>query len=136
MRRRISQRVLPSDLSRHAFAGKDIHAHDTELPSRTLLARAPERIEPLTNLDVSEADLRKNRNELSLRESTSNSTCPQIDVLADRLRELVRHHDVGIEEFSAGLEDAEDLAIRDGLVRRQIEDPVRDDEIDARRLEG
>src|SRR5438132_10506672 len=81
-----------------SLPGENVDAGDAILARDALLARAAERVELLAHRHVTETGLREHRDELSLRESAGNSTRPEIDVLADRFRQLVRHHDVRVEE--------------------------------------
>src|SRR5438874_12416915 len=114
---------------------ENIDAGDAVLAGDALLARAAEGVELLAHRHVTETGLRENRDELSLRESAGNSTRPEIDILADRLRQLIRHHDIRVEEPAAGLEHAEDLAEGDRLVGGEVQDAVGDDHVGARVLE-
>jgi hypothetical protein len=54
-----------------------------------------EGIEPTRQPDVAEPDLREHCEELSLRESASDSTGPEINVAPDALGQLRLDHDVG-----------------------------------------
>src|SRR5882762_3091471 len=80
---------------------ENVDAGDAVLAGDALLARAAECVELLAHRHLTKASLREHRDELSLRESTGNSTRPEIDVLADRFRKLVRHYDVRVEEAAA-----------------------------------
>src|SRR6266545_1618781 len=102
------------------FPGEDVH------PDDTVLAR-----DALLELHVPEADPHEDLDELSLRESTGNSTSPEVDVSTDRFGEFVTHDDVCVEEPSARLEHAEDFGVRDRLVRGEVQDSVRDHDVDA-----
>src|SRR2546421_13024719 len=81
-----------------------VDASDAVLASDALLVRGAEGVELLAHTHVTEAGLHEHRDELSLRESAGNSTRPEIDVLADRFRQLVRHHDLCVEEAATGLQ--------------------------------
>ena len=72
---------------------------------------------------------------LCLRQSAGDSTGPQIDITANRIRRLGGDHNVSVQELSPGLENPEDLAEGPFLIRRQIQDAVRDDDIDALRFD-
>lgn len=103
----------------------DVHAGDAVLARDSLLARAQEGIEALAQLHIHETESAEEVEKLSLRESAGDSTGPEVDVLADGLRQLARDDDVSVEEATAGSERAEDLAIRARLVGREIQDAVR-----------
>src|SRR4029453_4505824 len=99
------------------------------------LGRASETIEALGDGDILEAEATEERDETCLRQSAGDSTAPEIDVAANRLRELRRDHDVSVQELPPGLEHPEHLAEGLFLVGRQIQDAVRDDDIDAPRVD-
>src|SRR5262249_40378399 len=127
---------LPPFVSSSRLASEDVHTDDAVLARDALLARAAECVEPLPRFDLRETHVREYLDELSLRESTGDSPGPEVDVPPDRFGELVAHDNVCVEEPAARLEDAEDLAVRNRLVRREVQDPVRDHHVHARVLEG
>src|SRR2546421_5825768 len=69
---------------------------------------------------------------LSLRESAADSAGPELGVINDRLRQLLRAHDVGDREPAGGLEDAEQLTGHSALAEGQVDDAVRDYDVHAR----
>jgi hypothetical protein len=64
------------------------------------------------------------RDKLCLRHSAGNSTGPQIDIAANRLRQLGGDRDVPVEELSPRLENPEDLTEGLFLIRRQVQHAV------------
>src|SRR5438309_7234833 len=71
------------------------------------------------------------REHLSLRESAADSAGPELGVVDDGLRELLRTHDVGDREPAARLEDAEQLTDHGALAEGQVDDAVRDHHVHA-----
>jgi hypothetical protein len=71
---------------------------------------------------LDEAHFAEEPNQLCLRQSTCDSTGPQIDVAADLLRELAADDDVAELKPSARTEHARDLFERGLFVRHQVED--------------
>ncbi len=110
---------------------ENIHSDDTELPGDALFRGAAEGVEALAHGDVAKSRPCEDLDKLSLRESTSNSTCPEVDVLPNRLRQLTADHDVSIKKATGWLEDPEDFAIRNRLVRGQVEHAVGDHHVNA-----
>ena len=56
-------------------------------------------IEALLYDDIVEAEAPKKRDKLCLRQSAGVSTGPQIDIAANRFRQLGRDHNVPVEEL-------------------------------------
>jgi hypothetical protein len=118
------------------LAGVDIHASDAIFCRDSLLGGASKTIEALLYDDSFEAEVPEKRHKLCLRQSAGDSTGPQIDVAANRLRQLGRDDNVSIQELSSWLENPEDLSEGPILIRRQIQHAVRDNDIDALRFNG
>ena len=87
------------------LAGVDIHADDPVFPGHAFLRGPSKTIEALLYDDVVEAEVSEKRDELCLRRGAGDSTGPQIDVAANRFRQLGRDHNVSVQELSAGLEN-------------------------------
>src|SRR5437016_6241612 len=94
------------------------------LPKRK--ARDDRRAHPL------EPRVLEQREHLPLRESAADSAGPELGVVDDGLRELLRAHDVGDGEPTTELEDAEQLADHAALAEGQVDDTVRDHDVHAR----
>jgi hypothetical protein len=67
-----------------------------------------------------------------LQQGTGDSAGPEIDVAAALLADRPLDRDVGDLQPAARPQHAEDLRERDVLVRQQIEDAVRDRDVEAR----
>jgi len=65
-----------SSASASGLARKYVDSHHTVLSRGSFLARPAEWIETFPHLDILEADAAQHLNELSLRESAGDSTCP------------------------------------------------------------
>jgi hypothetical protein len=126
--------ALPSPSTR--LAGGDIHADDAVFRGDPLLGGASKTIEALLYDDIAEAEVPEQRDKLCLRQSAGNSTGPQIDVAANRFRQLGCDDNVSIQELSSWLENPEDLAEGPIFIRRQIQHAIRDHDIDALRFDG
>jgi hypothetical protein len=61
----------------------DIQAFDAVLTRDPFFRRVAERIEILGDANGAEADIRQQRGQLCLRQSTGDSTRPQVDVAAE-----------------------------------------------------
>jgi hypothetical protein len=81
-------------------------------------------MEALLYDDIVEAKTPEKRDKLCLRQSAGDSTGPQIDIAANRLRQLGGDHDVPVEELSPRLESPEDLTEGLFLIRRQVQHAV------------
>ena len=106
------------------LAGVDIHADHAVLPGHAFLGGLPKTIETLLDRDVVETKLRKKDEKLCLRQSAGDSTGPQIDIAANRLRQLGGADDVAVQELATRPENPEDLTERLILVRREIQHAV------------
>ena len=60
-----------------------VDAPNTKLPRGSLLGRAFEAVEPLHDAHASQTHGTEYLDELSLRESTTNSTSPEVDISSD-----------------------------------------------------
>ena len=97
-----------------------VHADHAVLQRRTFLGRSSKTVEAFFDDNVLEAQVSEQRDKLCLRQSTGDSTSPQVDIAANRFRQLVRDDDVAVQELSARLEHAEDFTEGLFLVRRQV----------------
>jgi len=79
----------------------DVDAYDPVFLGDGFLRRAPKAVESLLQDDALKTDLAEKRDELCLRQSAGDSTGPEIDVPSNGFRQLVRHHDVAIQELAA-----------------------------------
>src|SRR5690242_7185793 len=89
------------------FLRVDVDAHDAVLLSRALLRGAAKRIEAFRDANAGEPESAEQLDELCLRQSAGDSTCPEIDIAPDRLGQLACNDDVAVQEFATGLEHAE-----------------------------
>ena len=80
--------------------------------------------------DVDEARRAQLRLVLGVEQRAGDAPGPELHRLARRLRERLAEHDVGDGEATARLEHAERLAQHLILVRREVDDAVRDDDVD------
>jgi hypothetical protein len=111
----------------------DRRSHRAELrglPAGVLGRRAPVGIDEVSLLDVGVAQLNQQACVLPFQERTGNSASPEVDALARVLGDLCVDHDVGELEPASGLEDPVDLGEHRILVRDQIDDAVRDHDVD------
>jgi hypothetical protein len=91
------------------FARKDIHAVHSVLEGCLRLGRPPEAIKPRGYLHFLQANLRQISNQLCLRQSTADSTGPQIDAAAGVLREFYIEGNVSQVQTAAGLQYPDDF---------------------------
>ena len=87
--RRPRPRLFASDCPlRERFAGKYVYAVYTILSSCPLLGRTTEAIKSCSDTNLLQTNLGQIWNDLCLRQSACNSTCPQINVSEGLLREF------------------------------------------------
>src|SRR5262249_23274830 len=110
--------------------GIHVHAHNTVLSGRALLARASEAVKPFANLNRFETSRLQHIDELCPRQSTADSTRPEIDVPPRRFLEIDTEDDVAVEELATCPKDPKDLSECRDLVRGEIDDAVRHHGID------
>jgi hypothetical protein len=113
------------------FAGKYIHAVYAVSTRSPLLRGCAEAIKPAGEGDVLQPDLGQISEELCLRQSAGDSTCPQVDIAADVLREFHVQRDVGQVQATSGLKHAHNFREGAFFLGDQVEYPVGDDDIDA-----
>src|ERR1022692_4662346 len=82
------------------------------------------------NFDVSEAGGCELVLVIVNNESSGNAACPQCHKALKVLREFLSKDDIGDRKKSAVLEDAERFSQDDVLIGREVDDAVRNDDID------
>jgi len=113
------------------FARKHVDPVHSVLAGCLFLRCRAEAIKSRSDPDLLEASLRQVCNELCLRQSTGDSTRPQIDVAAGVLREFQIKGNISQVQASAWFEYPDDFGEPAFLFGNQVEDSVRDDHIDA-----
>ena len=82
------------------------------------------------DLDAAKACVGEQIAVLHLLERAGDAADPQLHVAPNFRRGVAAHDDVGHRESAAGFEHAERLAQHAPLVGREIDDAVRDDDVD------
>jgi hypothetical protein len=103
--------------SGNGFARKHVYAVHTVLAGCSLLGRRAEAIKTCRDTDVLQADLRQVLNELCLRQSTSNSTGPKIDITAGILGEFDIQGNIGQVKATSRLQHPDNLTKAEFLLR-------------------
>ena len=113
------------------LARVDVDAHHAVFPRGPFLRGALKTVESLHDADAGESDAAQHVDKLCLRQSTGDSTRPEIDIVPDRLGEFVRDDDVSVQELATGLENAPDFSERLLLVGCEIQHTIRDRDVNT-----
>src|SRR5919106_1927997 len=106
------------------------------LAPRVLELRARVRLDEIARCDALEAVAGQEPGALCPQPSPRNSAGPEVDVAPARLADGGLERDVGDLDAPAGREDAEHLAEDGVLVRHEVDDAVRDDDVERVVREG
>lgn len=107
-----------------------IDASDAEFPCRFFLGRAAKAVVGVSYPNVYESDCHERVDELCLQQSATDSTGPELDIAPDLWRELHAGHDVGDLHASAWPQHPRDFCKRQIFLRDEIQDAIRDHDID------
>ena len=109
----------PISSARDDLAGEEIHALEIKVLGQFGFGRGARiAIEPLHDFAVREAHAARDGVKLRLRQSTGDSSRPQIDIAAGRRGQLLANDDIGKVQTPAGAQHSVDLAARAKLVGR------------------
>src|SRR5215469_6120860 len=85
-------------------SGKDVHAMHTILAGCSLLGSGAKTIKLRRDADLLQTDLAQIRNNLCLRQSAGDSTCPEINIAQGILRQWDIQGDIGEMQTPTRLE--------------------------------
>ena len=115
---------LPAGLSGREFARAQIDPQRAERGGVFVLRRPAKHIRAPRNLDVGEAFLGQERDELCFQQSARDSTGPEIDISFRRFGHGFLNDDVADLDSSVWLQYAADLAEHFPLVGRKVDHPI------------
>ena len=121
----------PSFHGRNGFARKYVHPVDSELAGDLFLGCRAEAVKPRGDMHLLKADRQQIINELCLRQSARDSPGPQINVTAGILREFDIQGNISQVKAAAGSQHPHDFAKPSFLLRDEVQDTVRTDQINA-----
>ena len=110
---------------------KHIHPVNSVFARSSLFGGRPEAIKSCCNTHAFQTDLLQISNQLCLRQSAGDSTGPQIDTATRVLGKLHVKRDIGQVQPATRLQRAHDFCKSPFFLRHQIENAVRNDDIDA-----
>ena len=129
------------DLPRGLTLSRLLRRHEDGLHPvrlRRVLGRGVAEAEPRDHdrLHPLEAGLLEQREQLSLRESASDSGGPELRIVDDVLRQLLGAHDVGDRHVPPGLQDAVQLPDHLALLEGKVDDAIGDHDVDRLVFDG
>ena len=106
------------------LAGKHIHTVYSVFARSPLLGCGAETIKARGDVDFRQPNAREIFDELCLRQSAGDSTCPQIDVAPGVLWKLDIEGNIRQMEAAPALENADDFGKRAFLLRHEVQDAI------------